>query len=555
MLYILANAIVKMIFLFFAIFLFTPNSIESMSNNEEKSNKWDDFNNINNLISIMDTNIRNLQEKVQVCDTVQSQVSSLHSQLSILDRKLGIISKSQAKMNDLETKLNLIPTMFDEMSTKIINELKHSFNDKFGDKNQGEVLENVLSKINQIESNVEDLKYSCDKSDIKNVLNENFKSQNLNIENLMENCTKSKEADKTAIVLIENTRDELKSKLNDLDYKLNRVPVHLDEIFIKINVLEKSTDQINNKLKEKHQDELLENVLSKINNVENNTKNLKKSFEKTDIKNVFRENFKSQNENIEKLIKECNKPDETNTNITINEESLILSNSFDYTFCTSLKNQSGIFKFHTNLINLKEETRDYGVRSCEQGWMVIQNRNSFEYQENFNKSWYQYKHGFGDLRREFWFGNDYLHRLSNQNDLILRIELESYDNEKKWAEYESFKVASEYENYRLTLGRFSGTLSNDLLYNNNMKFSTYDKKDDNYKHSCAVTYGSGWWFDSCFNSNLNGFHYKKSTNDGKGIVWYSWLKNYSLKAAKMMIRPTQHLKQFQDLSFKPYNVL
>ncbi|XP_022910709.2 fibroleukin-like isoform X2 [Onthophagus taurus] len=539
MLYILANAIVKMNFLFVAIFLFTPNSIESMSNNKEKPNKCDDFNNINNLLSIMDTNIRNLQEKVQVCDTVQSQVSSLHSQLSILDRKLGIISKSQAKMNDLETKLNLIPTMFDEMSTKIINELKHSFNDKFSDKNQGEVLEKVLSKINQIEINIEDLKVSCDKSDIKNVLNENFKSQNLNIENLTENCTKPKEADKTAIVLIENTRDELRN----LDYKLNRVPVHLDEIFIKINVLEKSTNQINNKLEEKHQDGLLENVLSKINNVENTTENLK-------------ENFKSQNENIEKLIKKCNKPDETNTNITIDEESLTLSNSFDYTFCTFVKKQSGIFKFHTNLINLKEETRDYGVRSCEQGWMVIQNRNSFEYQENFNKSWYQYKHGFGDLRREFWFGNDYLHRLSNQNDLILRIELESYDNEKKWAEYESFKVASEYENYRLTLGRFSGSLSNDLLYHNNIKFSTYDKDNDNSPYlACAVGYGNGWWFDKCFYANLNGFPYKNFTNDNTGIIWFSWLKYEPLKAAKMMIKPKQHLKRFQDLSYKRYNEL
>ncbi|XP_022910077.2 putative leucine-rich repeat-containing protein DDB_G0290503 [Onthophagus taurus] len=293
-----------MICLFVAIFLFIPNSIESMSYNEEEPNKCDDFNNINNLLSIMDTNIRNLQEKIQVCDTVQSQVSSLHSQLSILDRKLGIISKSQAKMIDLATKLNLIPTMFDEMSTKIINELKRSFNDKFGEKNQGEVLDKVLSKINQIEINVEDLKDSCDKSDIKNILTENFKSQNSNIENLIENCTKSKETDKTAIVLIENTRDELKSKLNDLDYKLNRVPVHLDEIFIKINVLEKSTNQINDKLEERHQDEellslLFMNVLGKINNVENITENLKNSFEKIDIKKVLTENFKSQNENIE----------------------------------------------------------------------------------------------------------------------------------------------------------------------------------------------------------------------------------------------------------------
>lgn len=43
---------------------------------------------------------------------------------------------------------------------------------------------------------------------------------------------------------------------------------------------------------------------------------------------------------------------------------------------------------------------------------VIQRRGDFGDlpRENFSVGWREYKLGFGHLEREFWFGNDFIHR-------------------------------------------------------------------------------------------------------------------------------------------------
>lgn len=51
---------------------------------------------------------------------------------------------------------------------------------------------------------------------------------------------------------------------------------------------------------------------------------------------------------------------------------------------------------------------------------------------------------------------------------------------------------------------------------------------------------TGWWFDACGPSNLNGMYYpqRQNTNRFNGIKWYYWKgSGYSLKATAMMVRP------------------
>lgn len=51
---------------------------------------------------------------------------------------------------------------------------------------------------------------------------------------------------------------------------------------------------------------------------------------------------------------------------------------------------------------------------------------------------------------------------------------------------------------------------------------------------------TGWWFDACGPSNLNGVYHQhgQHTNRFNGIKWYYWKgSGYSLKATTMMIRP------------------
>lgn len=73
-----------------------------------------------------------------------------------------------------------------------------------------------------------------------------------------------------------------------------------------------------------------------------------------------------------------------------------------------------------------------------------------------------------------------------------------------------------------------------------MMFSTKDNDNDQWGKNCAATYGNGWWFNRCHQTNLNGIYYKKQTDSLAGMTWYYWEngnKWESLKSSKMMIKP------------------
>jgi len=55
-------------------------------------------------------------------------------------------------------------------------------------------------------------------------------------------------------------------------------------------------------------------------------------------------------------------------------------------------------------------------------------------------------------------GNEKIHLLTTSGKRqILRIELEDWDGNVRYAEYDNFRVESEYSNYKLrSLGRYSG---------------------------------------------------------------------------------------------------
>ena len=71
---------------------------------------------------------------------------------------------------------------------------------------------------------------------------------------------------------------------------------------------------------------------------------------------------------------------------------------------------------------------------------VIQRRGDYgDPRVNFTREWKDYKHGFGDLNGEFWFGNDYISELSLHTQVMLRVELEAHDGRTAWAEYDNFR--------------------------------------------------------------------------------------------------------------------
>ncbi|XP_027694409.1 fibroleukin [Vombatus ursinus] len=185
------------------------------------------------------------------------------------------------------------------------------------------------------------------------------------------------------------------------------------------------------------------------------------------------------------------------------------------------------------------------------GWTVIQKR--LDGSINFNRTWKDYKKGFGNLSREFWLGNDNIHLLTKSKEMVLRIDLEDFNGVKLYALYDQFYVANEYLKYRLHIGNYSGTAGNALHfnkhYNHDLKFfTTPDKDHDRYPSgNCGLYYSSGWWFDACLSANLNGkYYHQKYKGVFNGIYWGTWpgMTNgepngfkHSFKRAKMMIRP------------------
>ncbi|PIK61434.1 Ficolin-2 [Apostichopus japonicus] len=88
-------------------------------------------------------------------------------------------------------------------------------------------------------------------------------------------------------------------------------------------------------------------------------------------------------------------------------------------------------------------------------WTVIQRRLGETI--IFNRSWSDYKHGFGFPGREFWIGNEKLAHLTNQKRYELRMEFENPAGQSYYVTYEYFRIDDELGNYAISsLGNFGG---------------------------------------------------------------------------------------------------
>ncbi|CAF96585.1 unnamed protein product, partial [Tetraodon nigroviridis] len=209
------------------------------------------------------------------------------------------------------------------------------------------------------------------------------------------------------------------------------------------------------------------------------------------------------------------------------------------------------------------------IDSFGRGFTVIQRRRDGTV--DFRKDWIQYREGFGYLSQddttEFWLGNEKIHLLttSSQMPTVLRIELVDWQGNKRYADYNMFRIGSEADKYRLTYGFYYGgdagdafdgfdfgTDPSDKFYtsHNGMQFSTYDSDNDRYQGNCAEQEGSGWWMNRCHAAHLNGKYYRGgeyTAKDGEqgidnGIVWVTWHSRwYSLKETTMKLIPLSRL--------------
>eukprot|EP00058_Branchiostoma_floridae_P003923 XP_002589411.1 hypothetical protein BRAFLDRAFT_77854 [Branchiostoma floridae] len=178
------------------------------------------------------------------------------------------------------------------------------------------------------------------------------------------------------------------------------------------------------------------------------------------------------------------------------------------------------------------------------GWTVIQRRQDGSVP--FNRTWEEYKLGFGNKNGEYWLGNENIHLLTNQKNYRLRIELLDWNNESAFAEYSTFRVSGESDGYRLYFSGYSGTAGDSMTLGhslNRQRFSTVDRDNDAWSSThCSQQLGQGgWWFAACGNSVLNGRYLGNcgySCPYRQGVLWAHWRGwRYSLKSVSMKIRP------------------
>ncbi|KAM6163815.1 angiopoietin-4 [Rhynchocyon petersi] len=199
---------------------------------------------------------------------------------------------------------------------------------------------------------------------------------------------------------------------------------------------------------------------------------------------------------------------------------------------------SGVYTIHVP--NVTEPRKVFcDMEASGGGWTLIQRRVNGS--ENFQRTWKDYKRGFGNPAGEYWLGNEVVHQLTHRAAYSLRVELQDWEGKEAFAQYENFQLGSEGQLYRLSLNGYSGSAGRQSsLVLQGINFSTRDADNDNCHCKCAQMLSGGWWFDACGLSNLNGIYYtaRYHTRKLNGIRWHYFKgPSYSLRATRMMVRP------------------
>src|SRR6218665_880248 len=137
-------------------------------------------------------------------------------------------------------------------------------------------------------------------------------------------------------------------------------------------------------------------------------------------------------------------------------------------------------------------------------WIVFLYR--FDGSVPFNRTWADYRNGFGNVTGEYWLGLEKLTQLTNDGQYRARYEFKSIQNESWFSsEYDSFLIDPESNWYTIHVSGFIGDAGdqfnypNTQGYQNGMNFTTWDSDHDTVGDgNCALKLSkAGWWFNNC----------------------------------------------------------
>lgn len=120
------------------------------------------------------------------------------------------------------------------------------------------------------------------------------------------------------------------------------------------------------------------------------------------------------------------------------------------------------------------------------GWLVVLQQ--YDRNLDYNRSWDEYKNGFGSLDREFWMGLEMLHQLTSSRPHELLVELETSNGSYLYARYHEFEIGDVTTDYRLNkIGFYNGTAGDPLSQHKNFLFKNNDRPDKPCYWWCTET--------------------------------------------------------------------
>ena len=131
------------------------------------------------------------------------------------------------------------------------------------------------------------------------------------------------------------------------------------------------------------------------------------------------------------------------------------------------------------------------------GWTRVVNR--IDRNNNFKKSWAEFKSGFGDFSGNHWLGLENMRTIVQVKPTKVRFECTNTVN--YFFELDWITIGSEAQKYQLFYGGYltrNMSAINNLSAQNGTFFSAFDNDNDGYSGiNCVDTYNGGWWYQTC----------------------------------------------------------
>ena len=102
-----------------------------------------------------------------------------------------------------------------------------------------------------------------------------------------------------------------------------------------------------------------------------------------------------------------------------------------------------------------------------------------------------------------------------------------------FAEYSTFRVLTEADNFTLQVAGYSGNAGDALTHQNGMMFTTFDRDNDLLSTvNCAAWSGGGFWHRDCFHCGVNAVR----SNYDVDFKWRGLRDGSALQSSRMWLQ-------------------